>query len=493
MQEVARVFGTPVRSTFDLDSALGQILSIACNRFQLAHGAVFLLDPAANELWLRSSIGWSTQAELRIPVGKGISGQAAQLNRVLCVPDVRKHDGHIPVFTDTRSELALPLIASDKVVGVLDLQSDQEEFFGSDTVELLAPYSTHAALALSHAWLQEHEQKRATQLDTIAAIARQTTAVTELHELLARFCALLLQSFPVDHVALLLVEDERLVLRAHSGKLWLLIPEGHEVPTNTGLCGRALATQNPVLSNDVKNEAQYVDWFAGVKSELCLPLVSFGQPLGVLALSSASQDAFDASDLRPLESVADICGAVIQNAMHFDKVRYLAYRDGLTGVFNRRFFEMRAAEETERARRYRSVVSLLMIDLDGFKVLNDKFGHMLGDEVLRQISSVFVQQLRKMDIICRFGGDEFAVLLPETVTDKAYRAAEKLRCSVAELQLPEVTCPIGLSIGVASCPEDGKNRDELVKAADDALYRAKQGGRNRVVVAQRTPSGARQS
>src|ERR1019366_4122758 len=108
----------------------------------------------------------------------------------------------------------------------------------------------------------------------------------------------------------------------------------------------------------------------------------------------------------------------------------LAYVDGLTGVFNRRLFERRIAEEIDRASRYDSALSLIMVDIDHFKRVNDEFGHLLGDEVLRAISQIFLQALRKHDICCRYGGEEFVIILPETPGPKAVRVAEKLRSLV---------------------------------------------------------------
>lgn len=490
MKEIARAFDTTQPANFDLDAVLEQVLTLAHDRYRLPQVAVFLLDPATGELRIRKSMGWTADT-VRIPAGEGIIGQAAILNRTLCVPDVSKHEGYVPLIADTRSELSIPLMAGGRLRGVLDFQSDQEKQFNGDLIGLLTLCSTHVSLALSHAWMCERNQKLAAQLEAISTIARQTTAVTELNELLARFCALVLHSFPVDHVALLLVEGERLVLRSHCGKLSLLIPESQQVAANAGICGRALVTQNPELSNNVKLERNYVGWFADVNSELCLPLISFGKSIGALCLFSTAQDAFDTSELDAAESIADICAAAAQNAIYFDNVRHLADRDGLTGVFNRRFFETRVVHELERASRYRSVISLMMIDLDEFKSLNDQFGHQMGDSVLRQVSEIFARKLRKADIICRFGGDEFAILLPETTADRAYATAEKLRSEVAGINFPGVARVISLSIGVACSPDNGRNRDELLKAADEALYCAKQAGRNRTVIAQRILSSAR--
>jgi diguanylate cyclase (GGDEF)-like protein len=205
--------------------------------------------------------------------------------------------------------------------------------------------------------------------------------------------------------------------------------------------------------------------------------------MGVLVLASSRQNAFHDNDRQSLESVADMCATAIQNAHHVERVRQLAYIDGLTGIFNRRFFELRIGEEIERAKRFDSGMAIIIIDIDHFKRLNDEFGHLLGDEVLRQVSSLFSQHLRKIDVVCRYGGEEFVVILSQTTADHALTVAEKLRKVVSEWQFPGVARPVYISAGVAAFPEHGRERDELVKAADNALYTAKQSGRNRVRLA----------
>jgi diguanylate cyclase (GGDEF)-like protein len=382
----------------------------------------------------------------------------------------------------TRSELAIPLIVRDEVVGVLDCQSDQENFFDS-TIDLLTLFSTQASIALQNARLYSLEQRKARQLEAINAIARQTTAVLEVNELLRKSCEVILQSFPVDHVAILLNQDDTLVQSAHQGKLTPRFPEGGELSPGTGLCARAMQTGRPVVENDVLSVPGYVPGFVETRSELCLPLVSLGETLGVLTLESARPNAFQPADLQPLESVADICAVAMQNARYIERVRQLAYVDGLTGMFNRRFFEMRIADEIERSKRYGGGFAVIMIDIDNFKRLNDDFGHLLGDEVLRQMLSIFSHNLRKTDVACRYGGEEFVVITPHAAGESGMAIAEKLRRVSETWHFPGVPRAVTISAGVASMPEQGLTRDELVRAADDALYAAKQGGRNRVIAA----------
>jgi len=158
--------------------------------------------------------------------------------------------------------------------------------------------------------------------------------------------------------------------------------------------------------------------------------------------------------------------------------------DGVTGIFNRRYFELRIAEEISRSTRHGLAFSVIMADIDHFKQLNDEFGHLAGDEVLRQVSAILTQQLRKSDVLTRFGGEEFAIITPETDLDSALAVADKLRRVVESWHFPGVARPVTISAGVAEFPTQGGTRHEVVKSADEALYAAKQGGRNRVVTAQ---------
>jgi diguanylate cyclase (GGDEF)-like protein len=246
---------------------------------------------------------------------------------------------------------------------------------------------------------------------------------------------------------------------------------------------RALELGKTVVENDVRSLRRYLASFVETRSEMCVPLIFFGEKLGVLMLESATPGNFTSEDVPPLESVADICAGAIKNAHYFEQAQQLAYRDGLTGIYNRRYFEMQIASEIERASRYDGRLAIIMIDIDNFKRLNDEFGHLLGDEVLRQVSTVFGQQLRKVDVVCRYGGEEFAILVPQTSGSNALEVAEKLRRVVAAYRFPGVPVKVTISAGVAEFPSNGNTRDDLVAAADAALYASKEGGRNRVSAA----------
>ena len=494
MQKIALLYDASqaVLSTFELDEVLHQILIIVRDFFHFERVAILLLDKEKQELVLRSQTGWNKQ-DFRVPVGNGLIGKAATQKRPIYAPDTSR-DSRCPTSArDQFSELAVPLMVREDLLGVLDCQSESADGFDSETIDLLTLFSTQASLAVQNARLHSLERRRAQQLEAINTIAQQMTVVLELRELLPKVCWLVEKAFQLDHVSVLLKEEEDLVLRAHEGRLTLRVPEETRLPYGVGIWGRALLTGKSVIVDDIQKDGDYIGLHEETSSQMCIPLLSFGQTLGVLVLDSTRTSAFHSADRPTLESVADICANAVQNAHHVERVRQLAYIDGLTGIFNRRFFELRINQEIERARRFDSGLSIIILDIDQFKRLNDEFGHLLGDEVLRQISSVFSQHLRKIDVVCRYGGEEFAILLPQTGVEQAMRVAEKLRCVVEAWPFPGVPRPVTISAGTAAFPRHGITRDELVQAADAGMYTAKQAGRNRVCLAPMATAAAAHS
>jgi diguanylate cyclase (GGDEF)-like protein len=485
MQKIAILYDASqaVLSTFELDEVLQRILVIARDFFHLQNVAILLLDKEKQELHARCVIGWDPGTEKqRLPLDQGVTGAAARQKKPIYSPDVSVDPQYISSAQSTRSELAIPLMVQDEVVGVLDCQSENPNHFDRDTIDLLTLFSTQASMAVQNARLYSLERHRARQLEVINAIARETTAVLDQEALLIKVCSVIQQTFQVGHVSVLLRDDDGLVLRASQGHFTACTDSEARLPVTSGLWGRSLAAGKTLIENDVRDSIEYVGFFQETQSRMCIPLVSFGQTLGVLMLESDKIECFQEGDIESLEAVADICATAIQNAHYVERVKQLAYLDGLTGIFNRRFFELRIIEEMDRARRFQSGMAVLMVDIDQFKRLNDEFGHLLGDEVLRQVSSIFHQQLRKIDVVCRYGGEEFAILLSQTNPQHALAVAEKLRRLVESWQFPGVPRPVTISAGVATFPDHGTSRDELVKSADAGLYAAKQGGRNRVLL-----------
>jgi diguanylate cyclase (GGDEF)-like protein len=215
-----------------------------------------------------------------------------------------------------------------------------------------------------------------------------------------------------------------------------------------------------------------------------VPLIFNGRLMGVLQVNSNDHGrVWQESEILLLRTVADQVAVAVNHAGLFAQIQQQALTDALTGLFNRRSFEINLEKEVMMSRRTHQPLSLIMLDLDRFKHLNDTAGHDAGDDALRRLADCFRTELRAVDSAARFGGDEFALILPQAYADGALIVAERLRARIEQIDIPDVG-NLTASIGIATFPLNANSRAELFRAADDALYMAKRTGRNRVCVAE---------
>jgi len=222
---------------------------------------------------------------------------------------------------------------------------------------------------------------------------------------------------------------------------------------------------------------------------ICAPMMAQGETLGLLYLQAhaVTGNAVPLSEAKQqlAAAVAEQIALALSNLKLRETLRQQSVRDPLTGLYNRRFLEETLDRELARLERKSLPLSLIMIDVDHFKSFNDTFGHEAGDAVLRDLGGILQRYVRGGDIACRYGGEEFTVILPEAAVEVGHQRAEMLREAMRELRLVHDGKSLGaitLSLGVAAFPEHGRKREHLLQAADAALYEAKNGGRNRVVI-----------
>ncbi len=315
---------------------------------------------------------------------------------------------------------------------------------------------------------------------TLLQLTEQLTDGRPLEDALRAVTDATLAILPGDHASIRLLDASRthLLASARSGT-------GHDRPTkqlraDEGVAGWVLSHGEPARIVDVRKDPRFVaharQGFA-IGSMVVEPLVSEGVPIGVLSVSSPEVDAFSPTDERLARLLANCSVPPIQRA----RLERLAVTDDLTLAFNGRYLGTRLAEEMERARRTDTALSLLLMDLDHFKVVNDSYGHPVGDMVLRAFVERVRHATRRVDILVRKGGEEFVLVMPATGADHASEIAERVRAGLADEPVAVDTVRVRQTVSIGVATWDGRESGEaLQKRADEAMYAAKQFGRNRV-------------
>lgn len=429
----------------------------------------------------------------RIPLGQGITGRCAMDRKEMLVPDLSRCDFYIHLGNSVfRSELDVPIVFHDSVLGVINVQSTHKNAFHRRDIKFLRALSFQIGVAL-------HNSQVLAQLHLVQDIGLKLVSIIKPDALFASIVADARQQLHYDTCAILEVDGDQLVFKASNGDFPEMLV-GLKIPLGKGITGRCALEKKVVNVGDVRLEPEYIpSGIQDIRSEIACPIISDGNVLGVLTVESRNVNAFGDDDIRLLSILALQVAVGMKNARMYAEIEKLAVTDPLTGLYNYRYFHQRLGAEIARSQRYRHPLSIIMIDLDDFKKINDRFGHLAGDRVLREAAQVFRKNIRRydeplvlkgydLDVISRYGGEEFIIIQPDTPLEGALVCAERLR----EILETSVGQRAGLpydrnspervtgSFGVTAF-EPGESMDCMIKRADTAMYQAKDQGKNRVV------------
>jgi diguanylate cyclase (GGDEF)-like protein len=395
--------------------------------------------------------------------------------------EVRKL-GVEPIRT-TGSFCGVPLVAYDHAIGALCIFSDTERAFDEGHLELLRVLASEASIAIENARLFQEQRTKARHLSLLNLISRDAIATLNPDEVLAKIAEQLEHGLTYDYIGIAQLEytTRELTIAAEGGKRRGQI--GKRLPLDTGLIGQVARTGKPATyraSSGPQSGAKPV--LPESEAAMALPIF-YGEHLhGVLYVETMERVEFSEEESLLLRTLADLIAGALHNALSFQKAQEQAITDGLTGVKTHRFFMEALSSEWKRSSRAGRSFALVLMDLDRFKFVNDFYGHLEGDLVLQRVGQILEANCRRSDVVARYGGDEFVILMPETAMEQARQLSSKLRGWVAADPLLREK-NISASFGIASYPLHGSSPQELIQVADASMYLSKHQGGNTVSTA----------
>lgn len=411
----------------ELDSVLHQILLIVRNYFSVSNCAVFLADESGTELLVKARNGYPEQRG-RYRVGiDGVVGWAAKAKQPVSVPDVRQESRYLQGDPSVQSELALPLLVRGELLGVLDVESNQLNFFTPDVVQLLSMFAGQAAIAIDNTRLYENERRRMRQIELINLIARSAASTPRTRDLLLTLCELISDTFESADTAIFLVQSD--------GSLLLQSRVGNRKPERQLFSSSQRLSLFPEGVPRIHNPAvntidQWPGCYGTTTREITVPLVSCGQMLGVIVIAPLPEAEITEEDLYIAQATSDVCATAIKNVQLTEELNRVANTDLLTGVHNQRYFSAAVEFELTRARRYRKPLVLALMELTDFRKVNETAGFEAGDDYLRSLARNIQSHIRTNDILCRFATDRFAFVFPETDMRQFASIEKKLRLAL---------------------------------------------------------------
>ncbi|MEN6412660.1 MAG: HD domain-containing phosphohydrolase [Veillonellales bacterium] len=483
----------------NLADLLTAIVKRAGELLHTPHGYIYLVEPDQQSIEIKVGVGiYACKAGRRQQLGWGLCGKVWQEGVPLAIADYQLWEHRLPdsMLNVVHSAIGVPLKSGSQVVGVIGLDYiETSRSFGEDEISLLSRFAALASIALDNARLYSAAQadllqQKASQEALKQAekkIRRQNSYLSSLHEtalsLMNRFeltdlleaiitRAAVLADTPHGFIALVDSAHKTMTTKAGTGLYADRV--GKKIQAAEGLAGTVWLSGQLITVND------YHNWpgcladteFDEIQSILGIPLISNSEVVGVIGLAySENSHCFNKDETEFLNGFAKLASIALNNAQLYNTTQYLSFHDRLTGLYNRAYFE----EESHRISTSRFFpIGVIVFDIDGLKLVNDTLGHMIGDEMLKAAADIIRQCFRQSDVIARIGGDEFAVLLPNTTRQIAERGCLRVKNAIPRYNDKHLTfLPLSISIGLAFSKDPTDSLTDLFKEADDYMYREK--------------------
>ncbi|MFH0771787.1 MAG: diguanylate cyclase [Candidatus Omnitrophota bacterium] len=478
-------------------------------------GSLMLTEEGTNDLVIKAAKGISPEIvdKTRVEVGRGISGWVAKTGVPLLVRDIGK-DKRFQKESDKRyytpSLLSVPIMAEGKIIGVINVNNKSSKgFFDENDLCLLTILANTISIVMeSLNWrnmlkqneLELEKLKNSKRLleNIICALDDELYELTisqeisniiysrlDHREIIRAILGIIEHSIDYHVCGILFLDEEKRVETVAEIKYPATQKQIDDfklrmVETFNNFTDEAFSSAKGYIgkADEVAQDRCFTDGGNALNSYQANLLKVNGRTIGILAIANSFSNAFSGEDVRIFSVIARHASIAINNALLHKKIKELSVMDGLTGLYVYRYFNDVLDKEILRAGRYMQKLGLVMMDLDGFKKVNDNFGHPKGDEALKETACILRKICREVDIVSRYGGEEFAIMLPETDIEGAFVLADRVRAVIKNYAFGTKDNAVNLtaSFGVAGYPESALSKMDLIEKVDSALYRAKEAG-----------------
>lgn len=484
-------FTGKIHSVFSLKKQGGDLLKLVTKAVGCKKACLIFIEPGGEDFTAQvvEPEGENNPfSSLRLPKNSPIIEYLEREQKILTRENLAVLPEFRSLWEEEREEiksneiqLFVPLISRDKLIGILVLDKKKSGKYLLEDSNLLEEATSRVAVSMEKEYLREQLRQREEELSILNRSSAIITSSLDIRITYDSFIKELKRAVDVSWAAIVLIEENDvyfLTLSSDVGSAW---QAGERIPIK-GTATEWLAThRKPIIEHDISRESRFqtakYHLEHGLRSIAYIPLIMNDEVIGNLVVASCQPNAYRERHLKLLEELATQIAVSVENARLYAKVEEKARTDELTGLLNRRSLDELIISEISRHSRYGGVFSLIILDLDSFKDFNDSFGHLAGDKLLKQVGSIIKKTIRTADQAFRYGGDEFAILLPQTAIEAAYQVAERVRKRVAS-EMNTSFIPVTASIGLASWPADGVGPNEIIATADTALYHAKRSGGN---------------
>jgi diguanylate cyclase (GGDEF)-like protein/putative nucleotidyltransferase with HDIG domain len=484
---VLNEIGRALSSTLNMDALFGKIWEEMKRLFDVDNFYVARHDTVRDEIQFELEVGEGIRLPKRSrPVGNHLTEYLMRARQPLLIRENLPAEVRRLAVEPIQSMgcfCGVPLVLHDRAIGVMAAHSLQERAFDEGHLELMRVLASEASIAIENARLFEEEQTRARHLTLLNNISRHAISTLNPDEMLAKIAEELEEGLRYDHIGIALLEysTREVVVQAEGGRRREAL--GKRMALGAGLVGQVSRTGKLSVHGQLRpGDDATRPVLPDSMSAAALPIFYAEQLHGVLYVENREPCEFSEEETLLLRTLADLIAGALHNALTFQKAQEQAITDGLTGVKTHRFFMEALSSEWKRSTRAGRSFSLVLMDLDRFKFVNDFYGHLEGDLVLQRVGHILEQNCRRSDVVARYGGDEFVILMPETNIEHARQLASKLRAWVSSDPLLREKS-ITASFGIASYPLHGSTPQELIQVADASMYLSKHQGGNAVSTA----------